>query len=519
MRRALNILLALISAALLIPTILLYRDDLAGRAPAREFVAKYNVVKRRPEVAQTVGYAPSPDWSAMIMGDAALRDAYEPVSLLDVTPDVREAWITSAAHLDDELRYARAALLDAIATRPGWPFYQSLLGQTQFAIESRAFSPDLVKKPETWTVPLLNAARGAPAASSPWRSLAAGYLQTWPVLANVHTATAGEVFQRAFVDPDFVQTVFPDAARLLGPDRAIGYIPDAPQSLKAAFDYFARRNDIAHAWPLRQRWDRAEWIDRVRDLAEIDRHARRGDVDDVRTMVDQWTSQHSAWDFDSPAAHAQVARVLDVWPGGRRAVWANDPLADIARYLMTRNGDADKYAAIVARQIDSFTGVPAETIAEAKLRAGDVNSAERIAQSAEDAGSLDWAPYYLTLANRDKAHAADALARMPAAAMDTHEALIVRGIAVEDGGATTSQCGVKNEIAVHGARDRRHLTVVLTAEQPTLVDFGVNRARSMTLLVDGRRSVGLNLIGWRDKILFSRVLCGAPQVCLTLPPL
>lgn len=506
-------LLSVASAALLVPAALLYRDDLAGRKPARDFVAKFNVETRRPEVAQTVGYAPTPDWTSMIVADAALRDAFEPVNLLDVTPQVREAWINAAAHVDEELAYAKRSLLDAIATRPGWPFYQSLLGQTMFAIESRSFSPDLVKRPDTWALPLLNAARGAPYAASAWRSLAAAYLQTWPVLANAHNATAGEVFHHAFADPDFVRVAFPDAARLLGTDRAISYVPDTPQSLSAAFDFFAKANDVAHAWPMRQRWERAEWSDRVDGIAEIERHARRGDVDDVRSLCDQWTSRHSVWDFDSPAAHEQAARILDLWPGGRRGAWTTDPLADVTRYLMTRNGDADRYASIIARQIDAFSGVPAPVVAEAKLLGGDANGAERIAQSAEDAGSLSWTDYFLTLATRDKT----ALQRVPAAAMETHEALIVRGVSVPDDDARTT-CAARTAVAMHGARSMRLVRVGLTASQPTLISVGVNRARSATLLVDGERSVDFALLGWRDKTIWSQVLCGAPDHCASVTP-
>ncbi len=511
MRRAFDLLLALASAALLIPSVALYRADLAGRKPALDFVAKFNIETRRPDVAHTVGYAPTPDWAAEMIADAALRDAYEPVNLTDATPAFREAWINAAGHVDEELVFAKGALLDAVAVRPGWPFYQSLLGQTVFALESRAYSPDLVQKPATWSQPLLNAAHGAPGASSPWRSLAAAYLQTWPLLEKTHTATAGEVFTHAFADPDFVRIVFPDAARLLGTDRAIRFVPDAPQSLTAAFDYFAKANDVGHAWPLRQRWERAEWNARVSDLADIERHAKRGDVDDVRNLCDAWTSRHSVWDYDTPAAHQQAARILEVWPGGRRGAWSNDPLAEVARYLITRNGDSDRFAAVVARQIDSFAGVSNPTLAEVKLLSGDVNGAERIAQTAEDAGTLAWAPYMLTLA-RIQGKGGDAMSRLPVAARQTHEALLIGGDPVIDD-ADGARCGAKTEMAVHGAAKEKTITVRLTTSSPALVDVGINRARAATLLVDGARDVTFILEGPRDKTVWTRTLCGAADGC------
>lgn len=517
MRRALNILLSLASAALLVLAAQVYRADQEGRKPARTFLTKFDVETRRPDVAHTVGYAPTPDWAAVMIADAALRDAYEPVSLLDVTPEVREAWIKSAAHVDEELVYARDALLDAIATRPGWPFNQSLLGETVFAIESRAFSRDLTGKPQTWALPLLNAARGAPAAGAPWRSLAAGYLQTWPLLAKQHGATAEEVFQHAFADADFLRAALPDAARLLGTDRAVRYVPDTPRSLATAFDFFAKADDVPRAWSMRQRWTRAEWDDRQRDLAAIERHARRGDDDDVRSLSEQWLAQHSVWDFDSPAAHEQAARLLALAAGGRRGAWSRDPFADVARYLLSRNVAGDPYAAIVARRIDDFEGVPAPVAAEVKLRGGEVEEAERIARSADDAGSFAWTTYLLTLARRDKTRAADALARMPATALQTHEAMIVRGVErAAVSASATLRCGQRTEQAVPGARDRRTVVVRLSSVRPSLIDIGVNRARSATLLVDGERDIAFTLIGWRDKTIWTSTLCGANENCASI---
>lgn len=512
-------MLAVLAIALLAASALWYRADVSGRLPAQKFVRDFEIDKRRPEVARTVGYAPSPDWTAEMIADAALRDAYEPVDLLNVTPALRESWINSAGRVDDELRYARGALLDSIAVRPGWPFYQSLLGQTAFAIESRSFSADLIEKSATWTLPLLNAAESAPAAASVWRSLAAGYLQTWPLLSEVHAPTAGRVFERAFSDPNFLREVFRDAASLLGTENAVRYVPDVPVSLSAVFDYFGSVNDVPFAWRVRKRWERAEWNERVRDLAEIEHQVKRRDIEDVRTRCDAWVARHPVWDFDTPEAHAQAARVLELWPGGRRGFWSGDPMAEVARYLLTRNGDAERYAPIVARQIESFLGVPPSTLAEVRLMAGDVSEAERIARSAEDAGSLSWSRYLLALARhyavagaaRD---AAEALGRLPTAANATYEALLIRGLPTPNEPPRTASCAAKAEFAVHGALDQKPITIHLAANGPALVDIGVNRARAATLLVNGERDVTFTLIGWRDQAVSARIICGDRDSCL-----
>lgn len=525
MTRLINAVLALAALILLLLSALFYRADLAGRKPAENFIRKFEVDKRRPEVAETVGYAPSPDWAAEIIADAAMRDAYEPVDLLEVTPAVREAWIASAGRVDEELVTARDALLDAVAARPGWPFIQSLLGQTAFAIESRAFSPDLVQRSATWTRPLLNAADGAPAAASVWRSLATGYLQTWPVLSDVHAPTARMVFRNAFLDPAYLGAVFADATRLLGTETAADYVPDSAQSLNTAFNYFVGLNDIPFAWRIRQRWERAEWNERTRDLADIERQAKRRDFDEAWGRCDTWAAHHRVWDFDSPAAHAQVARLLEVWPDIKHPSWSASRMADVARYLLTRNSDAARYAPVVAGQIDAFTGVPSSTLAEVRLMAGDVGEAERIARSAQDAGSLSWAPYLLMLARHyaligANGDATDALGRLPTAATNTFEALLVRGLPTPDEPVRQASCGSTTEFAVHGALDRKEVQLRLATNGLALVDVGVNRARSATLLVNNARDVRFSLIGWRDKTVFASLIAGDRQQCMaTLTPI
>src|ERR1700732_1501688 len=121
MHRLLNAAASLGFLAALGAATLLYRDDLREREPARRHVAAFALQPRRPQVVSSVALALSPDWAAELVGDAALRDAFEGIDLTNLPPEARIAWIESAPRLDDEVRSARVLLLDAIAARPGWP--------------------------------------------------------------------------------------------------------------------------------------------------------------------------------------------------------------------------------------------------------------------------------------------------------------------------------------------------------------------------------------------------------------
>lgn len=520
MRRAIDLTLALGCVALLLASIREIEQDNNGRKAARAFFTRYELNIRRPQIASTIDYVPSPDWTAEVIADSALRDAFDPVNLTDVSPRVREAWITSAAHADEELAEARLALLGAMQSRPGWPYYQYMLGETTFAIESRAFSPSLVEKPERWARPMLYAARATATAPEVWRSIAAAYLRTWPALSDVHLGTAREVFGHAFSEPYFVNVGFPDAARLLGSDEAIRYLPEVPMSLRAAFDHFAAGDDTLHAWEIHQRWERAEWRNRTDDLAAIEEANKRNDFDNLALAIDRWIGAHPVWRFDSAAARVQAARVLELWPGRRRGSWTSDPLADVARYLLTRNVDRRHFMPIIARSVPLFSAVPVPVAAEIKLASGDVTGAERIALAAEDAGSTAWSHYILLLAKRhaeagDTVAAAAALARLPAKMRDTHEAMIVRGMRADDD-PIGQLCGSTLDVPLHGAPKQRGMSLRLTSQRPTLVDFGVDGARSETLLIAGTRDVPLTLVGWEDKMLYARSICGDRNACLSI---
>ena len=103
MHRLLNAAASLGFLAALGAATLLYRDDLREREPARRHVAAFALQPRRPQVVSSVALALSPDWAAELVGDAALRDAFEGIDLLlyagDLTPPVSNLLENFLLHL------------------------------------------------------------------------------------------------------------------------------------------------------------------------------------------------------------------------------------------------------------------------------------------------------------------------------------------------------------------------------------------------------------------------------------
>jgi hypothetical protein len=516
--------------ASLVGAIAFYWEDQAARRPIERHINQFELQQRRPDVVKTVGYAPSADWAADIVADAAARDAYEPIDLSHATPEERAAWIRSMMHLSDELHSARDVLLGAIRRRPGWPFHYSLLGQVVLTADTRDLNPELTRQSARWSRPLLIAANAAPGATSLWQQLAVGYVQTWPALASVHGETASIVLRNAFVDPEFVRLAFPMVAQVMGPSTATRDLPESPKSLLVASDYFAQKSDIPSAWELRLRWERAEWAERVLDLEQIQKYSSRGDIDETRNHCERWLAQHSVWDFDSASAHAQALRLLALWPGGSVGPWRTDRFADVVRYLLTRNEDFTPNAGVLLRVLDSFSDVPPTTLAQVRLAAGDVAGAERIARSADDAGSLEWSPYLLMLARRQlvakQLNEADlTLTRLPAAALRTRGALKVRSdIATARGSAPAalpedqqeslalSSCGRDARMSL-GGRDWQTIRVQLRSDHPLIADVGMNDARSASLLVENRREIDFRLMGYAEHTFWMKTIAGDGAVC------
>ena len=402
---------------------LVYENDRVHRAPVREFAIEYAMPLRRPDVASSLKYAPSADFAVDLVADATLRDVLAPVNLKDATPAVRAAWIDAVSRYDEQLRDAAGLTLDAIALRPGWPYHASLLGRLTFTADSRSFAPALVDEYQRWARPLHAAATDAPADDSLWQFLALSYLRTWPDLGQNFARSAPAVFRRAFEDSNFVHHALVPAMEIVGGDATLSYLPESPRPLRTAWWQLSRAGDIDSAWMIHRRWDRAEWDARHADLRLIERAANRGDLERTRSLCLAWASAHPAADYDSPAAHAQVIRVLELWPPGIHGSWMSDPRGKLIRYLLTQRVTAKSKGPLTAST--DLHPVPAAAQAEIALMAGDFEESWKIATAAPDFGlSNSWTPYLLAAVRHltnagDASTAASVFNRLPSMAQNS----------------------------------------------------------------------------------------------------
>jgi hypothetical protein len=470
-----------------------FEADRASRIPAATFAERFAMPLRRPEVVKSLDYAPSGDFADDLIAETTLRDVLLPVNLRELEPKAVTAWIQSVETRDLQLTEASEVMLDALSQRPGWPYHATLLGQLVYTRDARALSPDLVRQYRRWSVPLYAGVHAAPNDRDLWQFLALSYIQTWPDLAHEHAPFAGAVLRNAFDDPEFVRTAFGQAAQIVGTDPVIAALPDSPLPLRAAFEQLATAGQVDAAWRVYQRWDAAEWRQRKLDLDRVESVAARADVTELRRVCRLWLSAHSVRDYDSAAARAQVARLLDRWPASDVGRWPSDPRTDAIAYLLAGRRDSVE-GAVLLRAAAPLSGMPAAMQAQLHVVAADIIGAETIARAADSFGSFEWTPYVLDLSrywlqhgSREKARAA--LTSLSPASRPECESTIVRAEA-GDGSATEKGSG---ETTVQGGRARVPLclptptpatvTLTLLDGPPVIVDYGWDRARSGSMLL------------------------------------
>ena len=497
-----NALMALACLVLAAASIASYRHDIATRATTDAFVRDFELDLRHPDVATTVTLTPRFDVAADVLADLTLRDAVLSVNLREAEPALRASWIKAISRMDDEFTAAQSLTLEAIAARPGWPFHQSLLGQLVFQRASRSFDPSLITHIEQWRLPLLQGATDAGSDITLWQSLALGYLQTWPSLNRDDRLSSPAVFRRAFAGPEFVKYLFTPAIQLLGIREAVSFLPEKAKPLWEAFQQIVRNGDVDAAWLIHRHWDSAEWKERSDDLAEIQIHELRGDVDATRTLCGSWTAQHSIWNYDSPAAHRQAARLLELWPAGHQGSWDRDGRAELLRYLIDSRQEYVSGSSM-ERAVDALDGVPSATRAQILLMAGNVDAARSVAKASEDLGSLAWTPYLLGAAReaRERGNAAESkrlLALISPAAVeecDTRQAQDDINLATPK---TAGEGGVLLRLPVMAAGEAQsvciptsgaRISIELLTDHPQVIDWAVEGARRGSCLIGSDRRV------------------------------
>jgi len=532
-------LLAIVAIALAIASIVRYESDRRARSANEQFLIDFEVAERRPEIAATLPLVPAADLGANVVADIALSDAFGTVHLADLSPELREKWLRTIGRLGNELEVARDLTLDALATRPGWPRHVTTLGELVYASQRRTFG---AADARLWQEPLRVGIESFPGDDEAATFASTAYLESWPELTDAARTRAVNGFRRALLDPGFASRTFPLLIAAIGADESIAMLPPVPDTLRSAFESFAHADDVAHAAAIYPRWQTAEWESRISDLRELEERARLNDVEKQREVAQSWLARHRPGDFDSPAGREQLLRVLQLAVNDRVGPWQSDARGPAIRFLLNhrmsptatgrRGIETAPGGAIVSTVVASMTSVPEPIRARAHLLGGDVEGAQAIFERSDSAGSFEWTPFLLDLAEyrltqgiSDPVRAA--LEALPPAARNECDVLAVRRrLAQLEGASANAAAKQQQTVPASAWSGSGVLSICIDAEEgalhqlmtsvetpaPAFVAWGWNEGRQGVLFLNpGRTNVRITT---RDRTgrqaLFVRALAGGP---------
>jgi hypothetical protein len=315
---------------------------------------------------------------------------------------------------------ARDLMLRAIAERPGWPLHRyrlALLDEPRDGGRARRT--------------LRLAATGAPGFDRAWSALARADLDSWAALDPAERARVDEVLRRAAWDERFVASEFWRMSVALGRERSAELLPNSSNAIESAAGSLAGAGDVEGAFLLLTRAERVERREGERDLGELARLARRGDLDGVRAGCAGWFDRYPLSRLDDASGRAQLARLLALWPEDRLGSWSRDRRARIVRFFL-EGRTASVPGSVLLQTLGTLSGVPDPVRARVDLLAGDVAGAEALEAARGDTSrSAEWDAYFLDLARRELSSgrlekAGIALSRLTAGNFDDCDALFLR---------------------------------------------------------------------------------------------
>ena len=329
-----------------------------------------------------------------------------------------QALVKTGALSGDLRRRARDLMLDAVRLRPGWARHRYLLGLCdESGAHSRARRV------------LLLSAQAAPGLDASWIAAAQETLDTWPELAPAERAAAPDLFRRALANTDFAASEFRSVVEVVGRSPAMALLPDNADVLKTSAGVLAENGDVPGSATLLFRAEKAERHEREEGLARLERWRALNDMDRLRSECPAYFDQHPFGEFDDPAGHRQLARLLAVWPDDRLGHWPEDRRVRLVRFFLDGRA-SDVPAGTLVHTVDSMDRVPDAIRARVYLLAGNRREAEALAGGGDRTSAAEWEPFYLELGRQDLdagrfAEARAALARLSPASRNRCDALLL----------------------------------------------------------------------------------------------
>lgn len=425
---------SVLAVALALASTYHYARERSLRIPADRYAERFAFEVPPSDSSETISaedtmrLEPAGDLAAAVVVDMLVRQ-------LDAGGERQEGALARASgdrpppDREERLRAARDLMLDAIVVRPGWPHHAFLVGQLAFVSERAERRSGSPARTELWTVPLVRAAAAAPGADQLWTALGRAYLEAWADLPEASRADAPRVIGRAFQDPDFVAASLPSAMNTLGQQEALRLLPEMSRPLEAALGRLAGGPDLASAAAVLARLETIERKSRESDLRTIAALTQHGEDADAAAACAAWVREHSVSEFDDRRGHAELSRLLELWPEDPRGPWGVDPRAEVLGFLLDgRTAGVD--AGAIRRAADSLLGVPLPVQARIGLLSGEIGTPPpRVEWPPEE--TLDWTTFLVELATvHVKAgrvrEAQEALAAVPPEVRDSCDVLLAR---------------------------------------------------------------------------------------------
>jgi len=180
-------------------------QEVQGRRRVAAIAEELQVQRLHPAVVQTVSLVEGNDEAALLVAEAVVG---QPAAAGGASSAPAALWL----------------VLRGLSGRPGSAYGRLLLGR------SAAIAGDVSQ----WARPLELAVVAAPGLDFASAELGRRYLVRWTALTPEQRRAGQESLRQAFRSESFLRAGFPMAVTTLGPEAAVGALPDDPETLRLA---------------------------------------------------------------------------------------------------------------------------------------------------------------------------------------------------------------------------------------------------------------------------------------------
>ncbi|MDX1630905.1 MAG: hypothetical protein R3234_03535, partial [Thermoanaerobaculia bacterium] len=385
-RRLLRPGLALASLALVAWGVLHHQKTRDQIQEIRRVWEEMGIAERRPEADREIRRATDPVEARLLVGRAVLADSLHAGWLAKLDEEAARSEVRS---MEQRLETAENLARGALRQRPSRWEAPLVLGGSRFLSAWRDPDAAPYEAVESWGDPLRLARRLAPGHPEPVRLLATATLTAWTGLSATGRAEATELLEEAFEDPRTVNLLLPTWMTATDDSEILeSVLPDRPEIWKRLQERYAENRRWDRLCGSRDRWWRSLRTELAARIREAGTQTAQGDPRRARQTL---LGVLRALPPDR-RTHDLLERAIDELPPGPVGPGTVRSLEDWLRWafpLWLRD-----LPTLAPRTFARIAGLardlPPWLRAQARLAAGDLETAESIERRAERLWSRDW---------------------------------------------------------------------------------------------------------------------------------